>query len=178
MFPNFTGSSRRTRNVNLSGQRAVNPFTNPSWTSSSPAGASKTVAHAQAERQQRQRERERLQATLRIQRLWRAHQVRRRLRTSRRQLLDQLYAVEESDEGLLQRSVTALPLLLAVYQGSEPGDRERLRWVAQDLVRTDFGAFTTGAVPPPRMNKLVKVLIAALERYAARGRWFSGLSMC
>ncbi|KAK0617058.1 hypothetical protein B0T14DRAFT_589417 [Immersiella caudata] len=163
MFPNFTGNSRRTRNVNLSGQRAVNPFTNPSWTSSSPVGASKTVAHAQAERQQRQRERDRLQATLRIQRLWRAHQVRRRLRASRRQLLDQLYRREEPDEALLQRSITALPLLLSVFQTSEPGDAERLQWVARDLVQTKFGAFTSGAIPYSRMNKLVRLLIAALE---------------
>jgi len=165
MFPNFTGNSRRTRNVNLSGQRAVNPFTSTSWTSSSPVGASKTVAHAQAERQQRQRERERIQATLRIQRSWRGHRVRWGLRASRRQLLDQLYNREGADDAL-QRSIKAFPLLLAVYQVSVPGDYERLRWVVQDLVQTGFGAFESDAIALSRMKKLASVLIAALERYA------------
>ncbi|KAK0640874.1 hypothetical protein B0T16DRAFT_336075 [Cercophora newfieldiana] len=162
MFPSFTGNSRRPRNVNLSGQRATNPFTSTSWSSSSPAGASKTVAHAQAERQQRQRERERLQATLRIQRLWRGHRARRRLRTSRRQMLDQLYSGQGSGDGV-RRTIEALPLLLAVYQTSVPEDYDRLRWMAQELVQTGFGAFAPDGIPSFRMNKLVRVLIAALE---------------
>lgn len=163
MFASFTGNSRKPRNVNLSGQQAINPFTNPSWSSSSPTGASKTIAHAQAEREQRKRERDRIQATLRIQRSWRGHRVRRGLRASRRQLLDELYS-ETGAGDEVERSARALPLILAVYQAAVPEDSERLRRVAQDLVQTRFGAFTSGAVPKPRLNRLARVFLVALDR--------------
>ncbi|KAK0707438.1 hypothetical protein B0H67DRAFT_311243 [Lasiosphaeris hirsuta] len=163
MFPTFTGNSRKSRNVNLSGQRAINPFTSTSWSPASPVGASQTVAHAQAERQQRQQERDRLKAALRIQRSWRGHRVRRGVRLSRRQLLDQLYSGGATVDAL-QRSIRGLPLILAVFQASKPEDHKRVRRVAQDLVQTRFGAFASGAVDASRMDKLTRVLIAVLER--------------
>ncbi|KAK5652764.1 hypothetical protein OQA88_9617 [Cercophora sp. LCS_1] len=163
MFPNFTGNSRKTRNVNLSGQRTVNPFTSTSWSSGAPSGASQTVAQAQAERRQRQRERDRLKAAIRIQRAWRAYYVRRDARAESRQLLDQLYS---GTSDAVQRSKRALPLLLSVFQPFQPDDHQRLRQVAQDLIQTHFGAFTlgVGAVDSAWMTKLARVLLASLER--------------
>ncbi|KAK1759712.1 hypothetical protein QBC47DRAFT_372876 [Echria macrotheca] len=163
MFPSFTGSSRKTRNVNLSGHRAINPFTSTSWSPGNPVGASKTVANAQAERQQRQRERDRLKAALLFQRIWRAKRVRRDLRNSRRQLLDELYGGGHTLDAA-QRSARALPLLLAAYQASTPGDGERTRRVVQDLVDTGFSAFTSGAIAPARTSKLAKIITDALEK--------------
>jgi len=181
MFPNFTGSSRKTRNVNLSGQRAINPFTNASF-AGAPTGASKTVAQAQAERQQRQRERERLKAALGLQRVWRGYRVRRALRDGRRQLLDEVYTGSVEDDvqmedgevavvagavdggQALSRSIEALPLLFSVYQTSNPGDYQRLRRVLQDLIGSRFGAFSEGGIASARLKELVRIVVAALAR--------------
>src|SRR5690242_15786045 len=117
MFPTFTGSSRKGRNVNLSGQKTTNPFTSTSWTPSAAAGASKTVAHAQAERLQRQQERERLKAAQRIQRTWRGHRSRRNLRAERREAVDLLYMHRlDTPADMERRTVEATPLLLSHYQ--------------------------------------------------------------
>ncbi|EOD51185.1 putative iq and hect domain protein [Neofusicoccum parvum UCRNP2] len=64
MFQTFTGSSRRPRQVNLSG-RVSNPFAQPGVGQ----GSQSAVQSAQQERAQRQRERDRLNAAKRIQRL-------------------------------------------------------------------------------------------------------------
>ncbi|KAK4130956.1 hypothetical protein BT67DRAFT_409698 [Trichocladium antarcticum] len=166
MFPTFTGSSRKSRNVNLSGQKAINPFTSTSWAPSAAAGASKSVAHAQAERLQRQHERDRLKATLRIQKSWRGYRTRRTLRTARRQIIDGLYSGEGpvAAEDAERRTVEATPLVLGVYQASRPDDNKRLSLLARDLLQTRFAAFASGAVEPPRLGKLARVLVAGLER--------------
>ncbi|GAB1315989.1 ubiquitin-protein ligase (E3) [Madurella fahalii] len=163
MFPTFTGSSRKTRNVNLSGQKATNPFTSTSWAPSSAVGASKTVAHAQAERQQRQQERERLKAARHIQKSWRGHRVRRTLRAERRRIVDRLYEGQVFVD-VVQRTVEAIPLVLSVYQASNPDDNRRLSLLAHDLLKTRFTAFVSGAIEAPRLNKLAGVVVAALER--------------
>jgi ubiquitin-protein ligase E3 C len=77
MFQSFTGSSRRPRQVNLSG-RSNNPFAafpggspaRPTPHASNPQSA---VAIAQQERMQRQREREKQNASRVIQRTWRGY---------------------------------------------------------------------------------------------------------
>ncbi|KAK3945634.1 hypothetical protein QBC46DRAFT_302822 [Diplogelasinospora grovesii] len=168
MFPTFTGSSRKARNVNLSGQKTTNPFTSTSWAPSSASGASKTVASAQAERQQRQQERDRLRAALRIQKSWRGHRVRRNLRTERRELLDQLYGAR-STTAPDQRALQAVPLVLAVFQASRPEDHQRLGLVAQDLLQTRFSAFHSGQLHATRLNTLIRAVITALERTATGG---------
>ncbi|KAK0628869.1 hypothetical protein B0T17DRAFT_523943 [Bombardia bombarda] len=165
MFPTFTGNSRRARNVNLSGQRTVNPFTSTSWTPSASAATSRSVAQAQAERQHRQHERERLKAALRVQRSWRGHRARRNFRVSCRELFDQLYDTPAPDAAHVeQRSVRAVPLVLAAYEPSRPEDQGRLARVAQDLLQTKFHAFASGAIEPSRMIKLARLLVATLDR--------------
>ncbi|KAG7286570.1 hypothetical protein NEMBOFW57_008881 [Staphylotrichum longicolle] len=166
MFPTFTGSSRKTRNVNLSGQKAINPFTSTSWAPSAAAGASKTVAHAQAERAQRQQERDRLKAAQRIQRTWRGHRSRRNLRTSRRHVIDQLLGEGEgSPLDAERRTVEATPLVLSVYQASNLGDQHRLCLLARGLLQTKFACFESGAVALPRLGKLARIVVAALDRF-------------
>ncbi|KAK1827684.1 hypothetical protein QBC39DRAFT_167566 [Podospora conica] len=162
MFPNFTGSSRK-RNVNLGGNKSNNPFTGTGRSSASASGASKTVANAQAERQHRQQERDRLKAAQRLQRVWRGHRVRSKVRTARRQQLDQLYG-PQGPQDADSRLIHALPLVMAVYQPSAAEDHQRLRRVAQDLVDNDFGIFTSGAIPHIRLRKLARLLVSALER--------------
>ncbi|KAL1841883.1 hypothetical protein VTJ49DRAFT_6482 [Mycothermus thermophilus] len=165
MFPTFTGSARRPRNVNMSGQKSFNPFTGSSWSPGAPAlGATKTVAQAQAERAQRQQERERLKAARRIQRTWRGHRVRRELRAFRRQALDRLY----SDAALVDlgsRTAEATPLLLSVYQAADVQDQRRLCLLASDLLASKFACFTSGAVELPRLSRLAQIVVSSLGRY-------------
>ncbi|KAK4230121.1 hypothetical protein QBC38DRAFT_517455 [Podospora fimiseda] len=160
MFPTFTGNSRKTRKVDLSGQKPINPFA--AVNRSFGPGASHTVAQAQAEREQRQRERERLKAAQRIQRCWRGHRVRRKLRASRRCSIDQLYSqgFKISPE---ERSKQATPLILSSFLASDQEDRQRLELLCRDLVATSFVAFTLDAVDPARLGRLSEIVLTALE---------------
>src|SRR6202012_4258119 len=73
-FSTFGGTSRRPRQVNLSG-RKTNPFT----AVGSGAGSQAAIAKAQHEREQRHREGERLKAARPIQRTWPRHASRTEL---------------------------------------------------------------------------------------------------
>ncbi|OHF00227.1 HECT-domain-containing protein [Colletotrichum orchidophilum] len=159
MFPTFTGNSRRPRNVNLSGQN-LNPFAATSWTPVAGSGASKTVSNAQAERAQRQQDRDRLRASEKIQKTWRGHRVRRRLRDSRRDAFDALYS-STSDLGTQQRLSTALPLLLTTFQ-TRPDDVSRLVLFSRELSTTNLECLAPGQLPAPRLARLVRILVEAL----------------
>ena len=89
MFQAFTGSSKRPRQVNLSG-KVANPFATSSvpTTSTPPPTSQTTLAYAQAERLQRQQERARLNRVKLLQRLWRGQQDRRRARQAWRNQWD------------------------------------------------------------------------------------------
>ncbi|MCJ1312206.1 hypothetical protein MMC25_005880 [Agyrium rufum] len=89
MFPSFTGSSRRPRQVNLSG-RNTNPFAvaQNSRGHTPVSGSTNTVLQAQQERLARQQERERVQAARKIQKTWRGHSVRQKTRRENRERWD------------------------------------------------------------------------------------------
>ncbi|KAJ5803417.1 uncharacterized protein N7503_005867 [Penicillium pulvis] len=81
MFQSFTGSSRRPRQVNLSG-RTNNPFaafpgSSPSRPAPHASNPQSAVAIAQQERMQRQRDRDKQNAVRVIQRVWRGDSSRR-----------------------------------------------------------------------------------------------------
>src|SRR5947209_2826235 len=81
MFHSFTGSSRRPRQVNLSG-RNTNPFaatTTPTRHTPHSHSTQNTLAIAQQERIARQQERERLGATRTLQRSWRGYHSRKQM---------------------------------------------------------------------------------------------------
>ncbi|GAP91296.1 putative HECT-domain-containing protein [Rosellinia necatrix] len=166
MFPTFSGSSRRPRNVDLSGQRNTNPWANASWTPTQ-SGASKTVAQAQAERERRHREREELAATKRLQKVWRGHLDRRRLRDVRRQEYDALYRHPVSPQNLRQRIKQALPFLLAILAPTRSDDQQRLDWFISDILSLssnlslpiDFSLFS-----PIAWDRLARLLVRALEK--------------
>jgi ubiquitin-protein ligase E3 C len=82
MFQSFTGSSRRPRQVNLSG-RNTNPFASfPSGRYGPHShGPQNTLAVAQQERILRQQERERLSAARILQRSWRGYRSRETIRS-------------------------------------------------------------------------------------------------
>ncbi|KAI1263297.1 hypothetical protein F5Y18DRAFT_429386 [Xylariaceae sp. FL1019] len=165
MFSTFTGSSRRPRNVDLSGQRNKSP-----WASTPGApnqsGASKTVAQAQAERERRQREREELAATKRLQKLWRGHSDRRRVKDLRRQEYDSIYQEHSIPEDLRHRLTRVFPLLLAVFTPARSDDQQRLDLFVADLQTlyptltpaVDVRTFTFA-----QWDRLARLLVAAFN---------------
>ncbi|KAI1451269.1 hypothetical protein F4805DRAFT_121801 [Annulohypoxylon moriforme] len=162
MFPTFTGNSRRPRNVNMSGQRNTNPWATSSW--SQPAsGASKTVAQAQAEREKRQKEREELNAAKRLQRVWRGHKGRRSFKQACREEYDALYC-KSMGHDLLDRVISALPLLLVLFDPVQTNDQRRLDLFIHDLVNlgptpSNFNLFT-----PRSWDRLAELIVRALEK--------------
>ncbi|KDN71914.1 putative HECT-domain-containing protein [Colletotrichum sublineola] len=151
MFPTFTGNSRRPRNVNLSGQNP-NPFAASSWTPAAGSGASKTVSNAQAERAQRQQDRDRLKAARKIQKTWRGHRLRRRLRDSRREAFDALYK-NNSDLTTHQRLSAALPLLITTFQSNHDKDLDRLVSFSRELTTTNLECLAPASLAPPRLAR-------------------------
>lgn len=161
-FPTFSGSSRRPRNVNMSGQKNLNPFAATSWTPSAASTASKTVADAQAERRQRQQERDKLRAAESIQRTWRGHRVRRGLRDERRAAFDELYHdAAYSDQGL--RASKALQLVVTTLAPTRSDDRKRLQEFARDLEESDCAALRSASTV--QIKRLVQQLLVLLKRY-------------
>jgi ubiquitin-protein ligase E3 C len=166
MFPTFSGNSRRPRNVNLSGQKNSNPFAATSWGTAAATGAAKTVADAAAERRQRQQERDRRQAVHNIQRVWRGHRIRRGLRAARRAEFDDLYN-PDSMLDVQDRIQQAFPLLLSVFDASQPRDLDRLAQLSDDLLQTSLSSFASGTIHAAGLNKLSRAIIGALAVYAA-----------
>lgn len=159
MFQTFSGSSRRPRQVNLSGQNA-NPFAASSWTPTA-SGTQKTVAHAQQERQQRQQERDRLNASKRIQRTWRAHKARRELADSRRQLWDESISTGTSGPSFSPQ----LQLFLAFFNPRRPDDIVRLANLSQGISHIGFAAFLPRQDVQPYLLRLAKNSLEALQMW-------------
>lgn len=164
MFPAFTGSSRRPRNVNLSGQQSLNPFTATSWAPSASSGASKSVADAQADRRLRQLERDRLKAAQSIQRSWRGHWEREELRKTRREAFDKLYKTYPA-VGLEERITQGFPLLLALFQAGCPDDYERLAIFTKSAIQVDFKVLFRDPLLIPRVGRYAQLLLMGLRRY-------------
>lgn len=167
MFPTFSGSSRRPRNVNMSGQKNLNPFAATSWTPNSSSNASKTVAEAQAERNRRQHEREKLKAAQSIQKTWRGHAARQCLRGKRRGTLDALYN-DLSQTDPRTRSSQALPLVVAALDPRIPDDRARLERFARDLLQSDCSLIKSEKTASgSQIKRLTSQLLVLLRRYLA-----------
>ncbi|OTB01915.1 hypothetical protein M426DRAFT_63280 [Hypoxylon sp. CI-4A] len=162
MFSTFTGSSRRPRNVNLSGQRNNNPWGGPSWSPSN-SGASKTVAQAQAEREKRQKERDELNAAKKIQRVWRGHKDRQSFKQTCRQQFDALYSpATELDS--TTRVTRAIPLLLFLFNRLRQEDQQRLDYFAQDLISLGSAPSSLRLFSLNSWDRLAQLIVHALEK--------------
>lgn len=144
-FTTFTGSSRRPRNVNLSGQPSnPNPFASSSW--SRPGDPSRTVVQAQAERQKRQQERERLQSAKTIQRVYRGSVARAETREMHRAQFDDAYNESPMTgvrEDAALRVDRALPHLIRAFRLSNKQDVDRLSRLCDDLEVTGLAVLST-----------------------------------
>ncbi|KAK0672935.1 hypothetical protein QBC41DRAFT_215933 [Cercophora samala] len=157
MFSTFTGQSTgKRRNVNLSGNRAHNP-----WASPATLGASTTVSKAAAEREKRQREKDRIKAAELIQRVWRGSRVRSHLRAQYRAAINDLYQHSQLDPE--SRSAKALPLLLRSFQRRNQNDRRQLVWICHDLCDSGFRLFWSHGLERVQLDRLVRVLMGALQ---------------
>lgn len=160
MFQTFSGSSRRPRQVNLSGQN-LNPFAASSWTPSA-SGTQKTVANAQQERQQRQQERERLNASKRIQRTWRGHRSRRQLADSRRAVWDDVETQgvhSETDVVLVEQA----KLLVAFFSPRRRDDIGRLTSLSSRISVLGYQDFLALEEVQPLLVRLANVTLEALQ---------------
>ncbi|KAL5353432.1 ubiquitin-protein ligase (E3) [Pseudogymnoascus australis] len=162
MFQSFSGSSRRTRQVNLSGQD-INPFEASSWAPTA-SGTQKTLAAAQHERHLRQVERERLVASKNIQRIWRGHRVRKDVANSRRQAWDLLDSQHAQEEDLAEPVLLEeLNLLLAFFNYKNPEDISRLVRLCDRLLRRSQAGQAFDGDLGLRLSFLVVVLLDALS---------------
>jgi ubiquitin-protein ligase E3 C len=163
MFQTFKGSSRRPRQVNLSGQN-IDPFAASSWTPTA-SGTQKTVAVAQQERRQRQLERDRLEAIKKIQKTWRGHKCRTDLAAIQRREWD---ALEQSLTGETEPSWTRLPeelrLLLAFYNTRDGGDIERLSRLSDRLISYHDTSVLTATQIRPYVLRLSNILSSSMVR--------------
>jgi ubiquitin-protein ligase E3 C len=164
MFSTFTGSSRRPRNVNLSGQ-AGNPFTNTSWSPSTPSNASKTVTNAQADREKRQLERQRLKAAGNIQRTWRGHRVRMDVAELRRNTYDEIYVSKEISADTDRRSL-AFNLLLSFFTSRRPDDIHRLLQYVDDCSTLELSQLAPPTAHSSRIQRFVRIVVDALDTVA------------
>jgi ubiquitin-protein ligase E3 C len=162
MFQSFSGTSRRPRQVNLSGQD-LNPFAASSWAPTA-SGTQKTVAAAQQERQQRQRERERLNAAKRIQRTWRGHKARQDLAASRRLLWDEMESRNGEVADVSRELSQELRLLLTFYDSQKEQDTERLSRFCGRLLEASQNHVLSKADMRPYLRGLAAVLLVTLEQ--------------
>ncbi|KAK4897106.1 ubiquitin-protein ligase (E3) [Elasticomyces elasticus] len=133
MYQTFSGSSRRPRQINLSG-RPSNPFASvPGTTSTTTA-----VATAAQDRLARQQQRDRVQASAKIQRTWRGHSARRRTFGVWRRVWDDLEGRNSNSKygggnvvegyGSEEESLRQLRRLMLFYSPKREGDVGRLVW--------------------------------------------------
>ena len=158
MFSTFSGNSRRPRQVNLSGHNP-NPFASNTW--GSPSTTQQTVAGAQQERQQRQLEREKLNASKRIQRIWRGHKVRKDLADGQRRLWDQAEASRgSSDPSVL---VEQLRFLVLFYNSRQPQDLKRLVSLSRRISAAGCIEFLATQQVQTKLPKLANYALEALQ---------------
>ncbi|TKA60013.1 hypothetical protein B0A55_12137, partial [Friedmanniomyces simplex] len=161
MYQTFSGTSRRPRQVNLSG-RPSNPFA-----ASSPAGGPQSaIASAQQDRIARQHQRDRIQASARIQRVWRGHSARRRTFQTWRTIWDNLEEGRgNADGGYASEddSLRQLRRMLLFYQPK--ADVWRLTWYGMRQVATASQAATpcVGGPWPRAYLRVARACVSALR---------------
>lgn len=165
MFQNFTGHTRRPRQVNLGG-RKTHAFGSPG----PGAGSQAALDRAQQERVQRQRERETLQAAKAIQRVWRGHSSRERVGGLLRQEWDATEGQPASAQTATpytskEEALAQLQRLLRFASTRNHEDLSRIRHCAFRLIETtrQLGVIASGPWPSAYL-RLERIVLSILER--------------
>lgn len=172
MQSNFTGNSRRLRQVNLSGRPSQN-----AWTAKNASGSTNAVATAQQERERRQRERDKLSASQTIQRRWRGYNSRRRCKQQWRQDWDKLEHGTGPDPTTMPytsevESVAQLMLLSHFFSPAHPEDVERLRlFLCRQalMIKLTSEAAKDGPLPQAYVRMLKLILMVLQEQAMTTG---------
>ncbi|KHJ34347.1 putative iq and hect domain protein [Erysiphe necator] len=156
MFQNFTGNSRRPRQVNLSGQN-LNPF-------ATATGTRQTIVHAQQERQQRKLERARLNAATLIQRIWRGYKSRQKLSEARREEWDNLEVYNDSDNA---HSILVAQLKLIVYffVPQRKDDLDRIVRLSSKIIKSDSQTILALDEAHILLSKATVIILKALNTF-------------
>ncbi|KAF2276789.1 uncharacterized protein EI97DRAFT_321504 [Westerdykella ornata] len=139
MFTSFTGSTRRPRQVNLSGRK-----THAFGSTGSGSGSQAALDRAQQERAQRQREREALKAAQIIQRVWRGHADRQRIADVLRQEWDGIEGHSALGDTLstttpypsVEESLAQLQRLVRFANTRRVDDLQRIRHYGRRQIQT------------------------------------------
>jgi ubiquitin-protein ligase E3 C len=166
MFQTFSGSSKRARQVNLSGQNA-NPFAAAGW-GGSVSGTRNPVANAQQERQQRQQERDRLNAAKRIQRTWRGHRAREELSNFRRKVWDEADGKLETSPISGELVAEQVQLIVAFFNRRHKDDIERLVALSRRISTFHYEKFLSLPQIQTHLLRLARITLDALHRYESR----------
>jgi ubiquitin-protein ligase E3 C len=166
MFPSFTGSSRRPRQVNLSG-RNPNPFASVG----AGGGSNVALANAQQDREKRQKERERLHAAIMVQRVWRGHNSwqdtmsrwRETWDTQEHMSLDEPQSTPQSAYNTTEEALKQLELLLRFFRPREDGDVRRLLHFCARLQASSHEHTVLGGPWPLAYLRLEKACLQALD---------------
>lgn len=163
MFQSFTGSSRKPRQVNLSG-RSPNPFASVG----APSGPQNTLANAQQNRLARQIERDRLNAARLLQRTWRGYRSRKAANQVLRANWDEQEGQSWKDYGPYESEAVSwmqVTRLLRFCNPRDVADQLRLqryclrhmRMVQESIARCNGGPW------PMAYLRLEKACLAAME---------------
>ncbi|CCU76869.1 IQ and HECT domain protein [Blumeria hordei DH14] len=162
MFQTFSGSSRRPRQVNLSGQN-LNPFaTTPTPWATPVSGSQIIVANAQQKRLKRQQEREQLRSAIRIQRVWRGYRSRREVDDLRRKEWDDL-EINQGGFDLDSRLLAQIKLLVSFYRQTRKDDLKRIKRLSSNVVTCGLATCLTSDRSEHLILPLAFILVDALN---------------
>ena len=167
MYQSFTGSSRRPRQVNLSGKKP-NPF---AATTSGP-GPQQALQTAQQDRAQRQQQRAELNAARSLQKTWRGFSSRRRSRQAWRRQWDvaQEQAVNAGRYASAEESLAAASLLLSFYSPRDDSNVQRLLRYGQLQADTTAAQVDCSQGPwPMAYLRLERSCLSTLDTLAQHG---------
>lgn len=161
MYQSFTGSSRRPRQVNLSGRNA-NPF-------AASSGAASAVESAHQDRQLRQQQRDQLNAARLLQRTWRGHSSRRLTKDSWRRAWDDAEdkAGDTAPYSSQAESHARLHTLLLFFSPRQRSDVDRLvRYATRQKETVAIHSMSSSPAWRQTCTSLETSCLAALSAYS------------
>ncbi|KAF2690314.1 hypothetical protein K458DRAFT_328646 [Lentithecium fluviatile CBS 122367] len=164
MFSNFSGSTKRPRNVNLGGRK-----THAFGSAGSGAGSQAALDRAQQDRIQRQREREELKAAGTIQKVWRGHSSRQKLAGLLRQEWDTVETSHTAETvapyGSEDEALAQLQRLVRFVNTRNQEDVRRIRHYVSRQVETVRKLGLTASGPwPSAYLRLETMILTVIDR--------------